>query len=410
MPEYVNKDYKSLPDPGYVLHYLPYADYQPIHQESIDHPPPVPHHPGAAHILVPGTHPLPPHPLPPLPHHPDHPEVKSLARFHGARVKRSPTAAGQSRPPHPSLNPIIDTQDSETKHNLGTSDLDYYDFEESILLEAFDSFDNNIPINVHENEIVIDKKHCLNCENYENHLIKKSRNLFTTLPKDNFLPSEGNYLTLSNINKPVEDPLSSQSTEVSFKTSPAPFLNLPGSVPTKPSWRFPHKGTANPSTQDWLYMSTSPTNEVYFAPVVSTPAPTGPSGNYEILTNPLHNLSKPVFSNRTNPSLSSGRPVQLSNYILARTKEDLIQEIKEKENQLEKQRLIKQIQEKETELQQLLLGMGEQGLELLEGVDRQGLLGPTKGVWKIQSQVLDGKEVPAGEWILPAAEPFIRKI
>jgi len=83
MPEYLNKDIKSLPDPGYVLHYLPYEDYEPHHSESLAHPPPVVHHTGAAHILVPGTHPL-----------PAHPHVKSLDPFHGARVKRSPTDSG----------------------------------------------------------------------------------------------------------------------------------------------------------------------------------------------------------------------------------------------------------------------------------------------------------------------------
>merc|ERR1712154_390886 len=49
-------------DPGYVLHYLPYDNYQPVHPESLAHPAPVPHHPHAAHMLVPGTH-VPPVPL-----------------------------------------------------------------------------------------------------------------------------------------------------------------------------------------------------------------------------------------------------------------------------------------------------------------------------------------------------------
>ena len=77
MPDYLHKG-----DPGYVLHYLPYEDYKPHHPESIAHGPPVPHAPGAAHILVPGTHVLPELRMP----HPPH--IKSL--HHGARSKRSP--------------------------------------------------------------------------------------------------------------------------------------------------------------------------------------------------------------------------------------------------------------------------------------------------------------------------------
>jgi hypothetical protein len=93
MPEYVEKPhptYKSLPDPGFVLHYLPYQSYKPVHAETLAHPPPVPHHPHAAHMLVPGTHVLPDL----LPHNP-HPEVKSLHDpFRGARQKRSPQTKG----------------------------------------------------------------------------------------------------------------------------------------------------------------------------------------------------------------------------------------------------------------------------------------------------------------------------
>ena len=68
MPDYLHghPHAKSLPpahDPGYVLHYLPYDNYQPIHPETVAHPAPVPHHPHAAHMLVPGTH------VPPAPHH-----------------------------------------------------------------------------------------------------------------------------------------------------------------------------------------------------------------------------------------------------------------------------------------------------------------------------------------------------
>ena len=75
-------DYLHHGDPGYTLHYLPYDDYVPHHAESIAHGPPVPHAPGAAHILVPGTHVLPELRMP----HPPH--VRSM-QLHGARVKRS---------------------------------------------------------------------------------------------------------------------------------------------------------------------------------------------------------------------------------------------------------------------------------------------------------------------------------
>ena len=74
MPDYLHghPHAKSLPpahDPGYVLHYLPYDDYQPVHPETLAHPAPVPHHPHAAHMLVPGTHVPPgPHHLPMIPH------------------------------------------------------------------------------------------------------------------------------------------------------------------------------------------------------------------------------------------------------------------------------------------------------------------------------------------------------
>merc|ERR1719458_2373451 len=114
MPDYVHQHHTKshgLPllhhephphpgDPGYVMHYLPYDNYVPMHHETLEHPPPVAHHPGAAHLLVPGTHVLPagdflplPGPLSSLPPHPGHPEVRSLR---GARRKRSPAPQGQS--------------------------------------------------------------------------------------------------------------------------------------------------------------------------------------------------------------------------------------------------------------------------------------------------------------------------
>ena len=74
MPDYLHQHphAKSLPphhDPGYVLHYLPYDNYKPVHPETLAHPPPVPHHPHAAHMLVPGTHvPPPPHDIAHVPH------------------------------------------------------------------------------------------------------------------------------------------------------------------------------------------------------------------------------------------------------------------------------------------------------------------------------------------------------
>ena len=59
MPEYKAKHPHSKglrplhSDPGYVLHYRPYDSYKTVHEKSIAHPPPVSHHPEAAHMLLP---------------------------------------------------------------------------------------------------------------------------------------------------------------------------------------------------------------------------------------------------------------------------------------------------------------------------------------------------------------------
>ena len=72
-------------------------------------------------------------------------------------------------------------------------------------------------------------------------------------------------------------------------------------------------------------------------------------------------------------------------------KEDLMRQIKAKESELERERLMQEIKVKESELQELLVGV--------ERTDP-----PPPGTWRIQSQVLDGKEIPEGEWILPGTQ------
>ena len=64
---------------------------------------------------------------------------------------------------------------------------------------------------------------------------------------------------------------------------------------------------------------------------------------------------------------------------------------------LSEEELIQQIQLKEAELHHLLSG--------IDRIDRQGLKAPRSGVWKIRSQSLDGKPIPAGEWIIPSTRP-----
>ena len=61
---------------------------------------------------------------------------------------------------------------------------------------------------------------------------------------------------------------------------------------------------------------------------------------------------------------------------------------------MSKQELLKQIKLRETELQQLL-----------KGVNKKEFKTPTGGKWKIKSQVLAGKAVPKGEWIIPPTKP-----
>ena len=202
----------------------------------------------------------------------------------------------------------------------------------------------------------------------------KAPNFFAKqkMPRNNFLPPNGNHLSLSV-----------PKTRQHARATPTPLL---GSIPTTPSWRFPSQGTTNRSWVDW---STTPMSPVYFDPVLSTPAPTGLAGNYEKLTNPLYNIST---SSSTNHFTTQSLAESPSNDILANLKDALLQQIQEQESDLMRDQLIHQIRLKETQLQGLLQ----------EGVQFQA---PVTGRWKIESQVLDGKEVPAGQWILPDGGP-----
>ena len=82
---------------------------------------------------------------------------------------------------------------------------------------------------------------------------------------------------------------------------------------------------------------------------------------------------------------------------LAMEKDDLIKEIKHREEELDREKLLRQIQLKETELQRLL-----------SGIDQKEFLVPGNGIWKIQSQRLDGKSIPKSEWIVPQMSPDFR--
>ena len=366
MPDYVNKEYKSLPqDPGYVLHYLPYEDYEPVHPESVAHPPPVPHHPGAAHILVPGTHPLPA-------------QVRSLGPLRGARVKRSPVDTGQSITPA-SHNIILDT---DIHTNRIASDSDYNDFSMFTLLDAINKKGG--------------RKNCLRQNSGKNSMkgcLNIKSNLLSPLPQYNFSSSDGKRL--------------SQKGQTA-RTTAAPFLyTQPGSLPTTPSWRFPSQGTTNGSTPAWLGASTTPATNVYFnQPRLTTPAPTGASGQYEILTNPLFNISSNTSISSRSGSFIAPKLKPSFADILAMMKDDLMRQIKAKEGELERERLMQEIKLKETELQGLLQGTARSPLKndkariASERVD----VDPSAGIWRIQSQVLGGKEIPEGEWILPGTQ------
>ena len=82
---------------------------------------------------------------------------------------------------------------------------------------------------------------------------------------------------------------------------------------------------------------------------------------------------------------------------LAMEKDDLIKEIKQREEELDREKLLRQIQLKENELQRLL-----------SGIDQKEFLVPGNGIWKIQSQKLDGKSIPKAEWIVPQMSPDFR--
>ena len=80
-------------------------------------------------------------------------------------------------------------------------------------------------------------------------------------------------------------------------------------------------------------------------------------------------------------------------------KEELIKEIKHREEQLDKQKLLRQIELKESQLQRLLADIDQTELNVPANPG---------GVWKIESQKLDGKPIPKSEWIVPKMSPDFR--
>jgi len=458
MPDYMghhphSKSLPPHPDPGYVLHYLPYDNYQPVHQESIAHPPPVPHHPHAAHMLVPGTHVLPQPDL--LPHNPHnaHPEVKSLDPFRGARKKRSPQS-GQSQPlTNVDLDHIDPTDPDIAPFSNG--DFDYYEYGESQFLGSFNTSENlHLCNHVNNNENSWDP--CLITGGqlgapggFVVRAPNKSPNLFNNLPKNNFPPSDGNNIPLTNsenayvdnsltktaltqftpINTPKPIILVTASPNVfqtpnpaifetsrfdniidnfnTARTTPAPFpSSTPGSIPSSPSWVFPTEGSQEASTSSYIVSHSS--NGVYFDPSLSTPPPflsnSNELTNSEKLKNPLATV--PHFLQNKLTGNSSVIIVNLVNHVYnndTTTQPMIIQsKPKSKSNKfaaLSKEELIKQIKLRETELQELLQGVNQQEFEV-----------PAGGKWKIKSQVLAGKPVPTGEWILPPTKPNLSEL
>ena len=502
MPEYVHKDYKSLPDPGYVMHYLPYENYQPVHPESLARPPPVPHHPGAAHILVPGAHPLPAIHAPPA-----HPDVRSLADHHhlphhGAkRVKRSPPSPGMlatttttTTTPIRLLPGLVNTlgmlTTNDNKSNTNDSNLDKKDVNAAVVPDILDTT-NDIIDSAESRLVTINStllvKYCPHQNNFKsawepclprapaggstsisNNLVEdvsRTPDLFKNLPLVNFdvqhHPAILKLLNISNISSLAFAP----HNDIPITTTPAPlqyFTTLasssetstskstfkqPGSVPTTPSWKFPSQGTTQPTQASPFQPSTA----VYFdqegvatttasKPLLTSPLKSStsssssfsikssldsnqsPQTNFQMLTNALAdfsptNLDSDIVSNfvNTNSLVGSGQTVAAfqdrrgfggglsgnngrqnsaaKNDILAAAKADLIDRIKEKETELEKKRLFHQIKLKETELQRLLSGLTADEVKAV----------PSKGRWRIQSQLLGGKPVPKGEWILTDA-------
>ena len=332
MPDYLtgkNPHAKSLPpphDPGYVLHYLPYDNYQPHHPESLAHPPPVPHLPHAAHMLVPGTH-VPPPPHTPLLHphslvtpapllHPHAvleagplpPQPSFLPALRGARKKRS----GQSLPLLANTlhtTPLSSSSQSDTDHDPHH---DYYDSAESRLVGLFNTTsDGKVHLCSHGEP-------CLNLIQGGQHsdfnippgFIVTPPDLFKNLPKNNFQPVDSNSLPLTlseivNIQNIVTEnttenitnqltrlpsqppppppppvPISSTANsrifhqtsvfdhfiEETTTSTPSFQSTTPGSIPSNPSWIFPTEGSRKKTRKPLSVLGLDQTQSVYFDP------------------------------------------------------------------------------------------------------------------------------------------------
>ena len=328
MPDYLTGKVphaKSLPppqDPGYVLHYLPYDNYQPHHPETLAHPPPVPHLPHAAHMLVPGTHVPPPLPAAPILHPhaalegaasvpiPQPSFLPSLGSLRGARQKRSPQT-GQS-PSSPHLTNTLDTphlspsSQPDGPLSLTLTDFDSYDPAESRLLGLFNSSDVMLQLCSHSNNQTSSWSPCLIPGGQLAHLdlppglAVTSPNLFKNLPKNNFQPIDVNNLqftqsefvnipnitentTTKKLTKLVSEPKVSDSSTLRSKifhtprfdhfiedtttsTSTPPFQSTtPGSIPSTPSWIFPTEGSRK-KTQKQSVIQAQTQSSVYFDP------------------------------------------------------------------------------------------------------------------------------------------------
>ena len=258
-----------LHTPGYVMHYLPYDNYVPVHAETLANPPPVPHHPGAAHQLVPGTHILPETNFLPLPA--PHPEVRSLR---GARVRRSPQPQGQSFA-SAFLNPIDpDIKIPSTSSFSSLADLDYYDTDPSPLVSTSSKLSHNpqihLPIN---NDLLsnidkfIDPKYPLD----------KSFSSSSSETKQQFNPPQNLVPTLRSYPRTVGTPTPNRQT-----TTPSPRSSM------LPSWVFP-----SDNKRDLSQVSATPyPKSTYFDP---TPPPLTNLAS-DPLTNPLASLPTSLTS------------------------------------------------------------------------------------------------------------------
>jgi hypothetical protein len=237
------------------------------------------------------------------------------------------------------------------------------------------------------------------------------------LPPNTFLSSEGAYLSL--VDQPVH------------ATTPSTPPFTPRTMGVTPSWRFPfmeNTGLRTQSPTSGITQSDSSAGSFFqkltnpllihradqSAITTTNPITAGSEGgsSHKISVNSVHNLKGVVEadlaaatttsrSSKAAGANSASSPDILSprsdNDFLAMTKEELIAQIKLKENQLRKQQLMHQIRLKESELQKLLA----------VGVSGQESSVPSSGRWKIQSQRLGGQPVPDGEWILPGQEDSV---